>query len=72
MPRTRPNQSDRGGEHLLSVAELADYLGVPIATVYRWRYQRQGPLGYRIGRHVRFRSSDVQRWLERQRDAESR
>jgi len=56
----------------LSVAELADYLGVPIATVYRWRYQRQGPLGYRIGRHVRFRSSDVQRWLERQRDAESR
>jgi len=56
-------------DELLSIAELAAYLGVPVATIYRWRHQRRGPLGYRIGRHVRYRTSDIERWLETQRDA---
>jgi excisionase family DNA binding protein len=49
---------------LLSPEELAAYLGVPLATVYRWRSRREGPLGMRVGRHVRYRLSDVERWLE--------
>ena len=53
---------------LLSVAELAAYLDVPVATIYRWRHQRQGPVGYRIGRYVRYRTRDIERWLETQRD----
>ena len=56
-------------EALLSVAELAAFLGVPVATIYRWRHQRQGPVGYRIGRHVRYRARDIEQWLETQRDA---
>jgi excisionase family DNA binding protein len=64
-------ESARRGDELVSVAELAAYLGVPVATVYRWRHQRRGPLGYRIGRHVRYRTSDIERWLETQRDSES-
>jgi excisionase family DNA binding protein len=56
-------------DRLLSIPELADYLGVPVATIYRWRYTHDGPLGYRIGRHVRYRLSDVERWLEGRRDA---
>ena len=51
-------------EPIISAQELAEYLGVPVATVYAWRYRRQGPPGFRVGRHVRFRWSDVERWIE--------
>jgi len=67
--KTTPNGAWREpGETLLSVAELAAYLRVPVATIYRWRYQHQGPTGYRIGRHVRYRTRDIEQWLETQRD----
>ena len=69
MTRPRRQHAGHHGDELLSIADLAAYLGVPVATIYRWRYQRQGPLGYRIGRHVRYRSSDIEHWLEKQRDA---
>jgi excisionase family DNA binding protein len=49
---------------LLSPEELASYLGVPLATVYRWRSRREGPPGIRVGRHVRYRQKDVERWLD--------
>ena len=48
---------------LLSPEQLADYLGVPIKTVYRWREHRDGPPGFRVGRHVRYRASDVDAWI---------
>lgn len=54
---------------LLSPADLAAYLAVPLATVYRWRSRSEGPRGYRVGRHVRYRLDDVERWLEGRVDA---
>jgi excisionase family DNA binding protein len=51
-------------DRLLTVEDLADYLEVPVATIYAWRYRRQGPPGFRVGRHLRFRWSDVERWIE--------
>jgi len=51
-------------EPLISAQELAEYLDVPVATIYAWRYRRQGPPGFRVGRYVRFRWSDVERWIE--------
>jgi len=30
-------------EPLVTVEELATYLGVPVATIYAWRYRREGP-----------------------------
>jgi len=57
---------------LLSVQDLAAYLEVPVATLYAWRYRRQGPSGFKVGRHVRYRQSDVDRWIsERVRDETS-
>lgn len=50
-------------DRLLTVKDLAAYLGVPVATVYGWRYRRQGPPGFRVGRHLRFRCSDVEQWI---------
>jgi excisionase family DNA binding protein len=52
-------------DRLLTVQELAEYLAVPVATIYQWRYLRKGPPGFRIGRHVRYRRSDVEEWIER-------
>lgn len=47
----------------MSVQELADFLDVPVKTIYAWRYHGEGPRGFRVGRHVRFRWVDVQVWL---------
>jgi excisionase family DNA binding protein len=43
------------GDALYSPQQLADYLGVPLATVYRWRYEGTGPRGIKVGKHVRYR-----------------
>ena len=51
-------------DRLLTVEDLAEYLEVPVATIYAWRYHRQGPPGFRVGRHLRFRWSDVEAWIE--------
>jgi excisionase family DNA binding protein len=51
-----------------SPRELAERLGVPLRTVYAWRYRGEGPIGTKIGRHVRYRDRDVESWLQRQRD----
>jgi excisionase family DNA binding protein len=53
-------------DRLLTVQDLATYLGVPVATIYAWRYKHEGPLGFRVGRHVRFRLSDIEEWLNDQ------
>ncbi len=47
---------------------LADYLDVPVKTVYQWRHQGTGPIGIKVGRHVRYRRSEVERWLDAQAD----
>lgn len=44
-------------------AGLAEYLGVPLATVYKWSHEGSGPPAFRVGRHVRYRKSDVELWL---------
>lgn len=50
-------------ETLLSPIDLAEYLGVPISTIYRWNYVGSGPPLLRIGRHIRYRTTDVEKWL---------
>jgi excisionase family DNA binding protein len=57
-----------GNTEFLSIQELADLFGIPIRTIYNWRNRGTGPRGYRIGRHVRYRRSDVEAWLEDQAD----
>jgi excisionase family DNA binding protein len=53
-------------DRLLTVQDLADYLGVPVATIYAWRYRHQGPPGFRVGRHLRYRRSDLHEWIDHQ------
>ncbi len=56
-------------DRLMSPGELADYLAVPLRTVYRWREHRAGPPGIKVGRHVRYVPEDVRAWLDQQRAA---
>jgi excisionase family DNA binding protein len=56
-------------EPLISAQELAEYLDVPVATLYAWRYRRQGPPGLRVGKHLRYRRIDVNEWIEQRTEA---
>ena len=47
---------------LVTITELAGYLGVPVKTIYEWRQTGRGPVCVRIGRHLKLRLSDVQAW----------
>lgn len=51
-------------DRLINVHELAAYLEVPVKTLYAWRYRQEGPPGFRVGRHLRYRWSDVQCWIQ--------
>jgi excisionase family DNA binding protein len=69
---TRPSErlvtSFDGSERLMTLREVSQFLGVPVATLYRWRYRGEGPTGYRIGRYVRYRRAAVEAWIETQAD----
>ena len=54
------NESDQ----LMSTEALAEYLGIPTTTIYKWRVQGTAPRGIKIGRHIRYRASEVRRWLD--------
>jgi excisionase family DNA binding protein len=55
-------------DELLTVQQLAELLKVPVGTVYRWRHLGVGPRGIRVGRHVRYRQSDVEAFLDANAD----
>lgn len=53
-------------ERLWTVEEVADYLRVPVTTLYQWRYRRVGPRASRVGRYLRYDPAAVRAWVERQ------
>lgn len=52
----------------MTVEDLAEYLGLPVATIYKQRAEGTGPPGYRIGKYARWKRSEVEAWLETKRD----
>ena len=58
----------RGLEPLMNIEELAEYLGVPVTTIYDWRVAGKGPCAIRVGRSLKFAVSDVHDWIELQRE----
>lgn len=51
-------------EKLMSVEEVAEYLGIPVNTLYQWRHKGCGPPAYRVGRHLRYDPQAVLAWLD--------
>jgi len=47
--------------------QLAELLGVPKSTIDFWRASGTGPTFIRLGKHVRYRESDVLAWAEENR-----
>lgn len=52
-------------EPALSLQQLAEELHVSAQTIYDLRSQGRGPTGFRVGRHLRFRKSEIGAWLAR-------
>lgn len=53
-----------GLEPLLSIRDLAGYLGVGEQTIRNWRTKGVGPRAVVFSGTVRFRASDIRQWLE--------
>jgi excisionase family DNA binding protein len=51
-------------DRLMTADDVAGYLQVPLETIYKWRHKGSGPLAIKVGRHLRYRRSDVDVWLE--------
>lgn len=62
IPRPRP---------LWGVGDVAEYLGVPVKTLYKWRMQHDGPNCLRVGKHLRYVPDDVVAWVESRKQAGS-
>ena len=55
-------------DKLLSLAEVAEFLQLSPKTLYAQRYRGEGVggLALKVGRHLRWRPSDLESWLDRQ------
>ncbi|MTG90643.1 helix-turn-helix domain-containing protein [Cellulosimicrobium sp. BIT-GX5] len=52
-----------GLEPLMSIADLSEFIAVPIKTIKDWRTKGEGPAAYKIGNHLRYDADDVRAWL---------
>ena len=50
-------------ERLWTADDVSAFLGVPVTTLHQWRYLGQGPVAFRVGRHLRYDPVRVKRWL---------
>ena len=53
-------------ESLVSPPDLAAMLDIPEHTLAQWRSRGTGPAYIKVGRHVRYRWSVVDAWLQEQ------
>ena len=49
---------------LWTVQDVADYLGVPVTTLYQWRTHGYGPTARRVGKYLRYKPDDVIAWFD--------
>jgi len=51
---------------LASPDEVSEYLGVPKGTLTMWRYRKERLAWIKVGRHVRYRWEEIERYLDDQ------
>ena len=54
-------------KEFLTINDLCELLSVTPKTVASWRYRGVGPSSYKAGKHVRYKRSDVEAWMEESR-----
>jgi len=57
-------------EPAMTLSELAAHLSVSPQALYDLRSQGRGPRGFRVGRQLRFRKSEIEAWLARMEAAD--
>ena len=50
-------------DRLWTVEDVSAYLGVPVKTLYQWKWRGQGPPVRKIGRHLRYDPAAVRSWV---------
>lgn len=65
----RRSVKDPKPEPLALPSDVAGMLGVPEHTLAQWRSKGIGPEYIKVGRHVRYRWSAVNSWLDTQTSA---
>lgn len=48
----------------LTVEEVAEYLRLPLSTVYKLAQDNKLP-GFKVGKHWRFRKDAIQEWIRK-------
>jgi excisionase family DNA binding protein len=61
---------DRTDPPVMTLIEVADYLRIPKASVYKLAQQGRIPC-QKVGKHWRFRKEALDRWLEADRSEEA-
>jgi excisionase family DNA binding protein len=56
----------QAGEELLTIRQLAVQTGLPLSWLYGQTAKESIPF-YRLGKHIRFKPSEVRAWLEERR-----
>lgn len=56
-----------GDDDLLTLAEVAEILRVPVNTLRWWRQLGEGPVFFKIGRHLVTRAGDVRAYIDEAR-----
>lgn len=48
----------------MTTEQVSEYLKVPVNTLYQWRSRGVGPRAAKAGRHLRWKRSEVDRWMD--------
>lgn len=64
MIDSRTQTPDDPTGRLLTVREVASWLGISEHTLRYWRHVHRGPRSLSVGGAVRYRASDIEDWLE--------
>ncbi len=60
-----------GPAPLWGVKDAAQYLGLPVPTLYAWHSRNQGPPAYRIGRWLKYSPAEVEKWVRSQTNSKT-
>ena len=63
-PRVQGRLATDQRDDIVSIDEVARRLAVPKTTLYGWRYKGKGPRSHRVGKHLRYRWSEVLSWID--------
>jgi predicted DNA-binding transcriptional regulator AlpA len=51
-------------KRLWTVQDVAEFLGIPVGTLYDWRCKGYGPRAKKVGRYLRYEEDAVRQWFD--------